>query len=116
VGGVECTLVVSDDGLAVCVPVDGDDVETASVAEEVPSLQPGEGELSEFDLLVTIDSFRGGAVALVASGFHFDEHDRVAIEGDQVDLAELAAGLPGEDAIAKLFEMAGGDPLTFVAQ
>ncbi len=71
-------------------------------------LEIEKGQLRQPALLCHVH--RSGRAEDVAAlgGANLDEDDARAVEGDEIQLAERAAEVAFEDAVAKLFEMAAG--------
>jgi len=67
-------------------------------------------------LLVVVHRFLGHPGFRRAPGLDLDEHQRVAINRDQVDLGARAAKIALQDKIALAPQMALGDPLTSASQ
>ena len=55
-----------------------------------------------------VDGRRPADAGFAAAGLHFDEHDRLAVDGDDVDLAVAQPAARGDDLVALAAEVAGG--------
>jgi hypothetical protein len=99
---------VLDGGSATGGPGDGDDVEAGAAFEQVVALHVGKGEAREAALLGFIDGIGRVAGVVCRARFDFDEDDGAAIDGNEVELADVIAVAAGEDDVAEAAEMAGG--------
>src|SRR5581483_9471589 len=100
---LERARVMDDVRLAVVRrPADGDHVEPGRVVEQAVLRQVGQGRVGELALLGEVHG-RGRPFDVAAlRGPHFDEHERPAVEGDQVEFAGGQVDVAGEDAVAEL--------------
>jgi hypothetical protein len=74
------------------------------------------GDAGDLPALVARDRVEGRAEALAAAALDLDEDDRAAIEGDQVDLAELARVVALQDRVALAAQMLLGGVLALRAE
>src|SRR5207302_78823 len=81
---------VADDGGLAGGPDDGDDVEAGGRLGDAVAREVVLGGLLDLLLLLGIDLLLGRRV-VVGAGLHFDEDEGLALAGDDVDLAEVAA-------------------------
>ena len=72
-------------------PRDRHHVEAALRFQEIVPLQVGERQPRQPPLLGVIDRIGRMSGLLRGAGLHLDEDDRAAVDGDQVELADLAA-------------------------
>ena len=70
---------------------DLNDVETKEDVGIVQQAQPGQASAGNPFPLVAIDRLEGPAEILPRPGFHFDEHERVALPADDIDFAAAAS-------------------------
>src|SRR5579885_2513082 len=103
---------VMDDGRFGLVrgPAEGEHVEAGRAAEEAVLLKEMQRQGRQPALLVVVH--RGGRPlgAFVAGRAHLDEDDRLAVDGHEVQLAEGAVPVAGNDAIPQAADEAGGGP------
>ena len=93
-----------------------DDVEAQFGRVLVVRGEPALGQDPESALLDVADRFNGVAKADRAAGLDLAEDERVAVAGDDVELAVAAAPVPVEDAQAAVGQVGGGDALTVGAE
>jgi hypothetical protein len=86
-------------GIAPFAEEDGDDVEAAGRVTGVILGEIAQGDLPDLPLLSGGDGFLGAAVGFVGAGLDLDENQRLAVLGDDVDLAAEQAETPGEDGV-----------------
>ena len=67
-------------------------------------------------LLGFIDGVGRMAGVVAGAGLDLDEDDRAAIDGDQVELADVVAMAAGDDHVAELAQIAGGSILAAAAE
>ena len=82
---------------AALVDDDGDDVETDFEVEVVTEEVPFSSE-DQVALLAEIHSGGGFATGIARAGFHFHDHQLVAIAGNDVDFVVLETPVAFEDA------------------
>ena len=86
---------------AVLWPDDRNDVESGSTFEQTVSLQIDQSEARQPLLFFEIDGFVRLAGDRRVAGFHFDEHDRAAVDGDDVDFADAELRAAADDFVAE---------------
>lgn len=79
-------------------PGDGDDVEAGGMVEKPATLEVGGSQNGETALLRPIDRFGGMALVAGPAGFYFDEDDRAAVDGNQVQLSQAGTDAAADDA------------------
>ena len=94
-------------------PPDTDHVEAGRPIVQIVFAEKVSCDACDLSLFAAIDGFERIAEAFLGPGFHFDEHHRVAVPGDQVDFARGAAVVALEDAIALPFEVLLGGTLAY---
>ncbi len=88
-------------------PSDGDHVEAGRGFEQVMALEVDHRQAGKAVLLITVDGFGRMTRVVRDASFHFDEYDRPAVHGDQVNLAAANVRTAGDDGIAESLEEAG---------
>jgi hypothetical protein len=63
------------------------DIESKCNVWIIEQAEPGEAAFGNAQLFLSIDSFDGAAKFFAAAGFDFDEHQRIAVAANDVDLA-----------------------------
>src|SRR5262245_25641908 len=96
-------------------PDDRDDVEAGGRLGEAVAGQVELGALGDLVLLVLVDLLFGSWV-VVETGFDLDEDQRLAVAGDDVDFAELAAVVADENLVALALEVTGRGVLAAIAE
>src|SRR5581483_8881254 len=87
-------------------PTDGKDIETGGVAQQMVALEIVEGHARQPPLLLAVHG-RGGLGRVGALGrAHLDEDEAVPVAGDQVELAQRAREVVGEEAVAEPLQVA----------
>src|SRR5687768_674438 len=112
---LERVLDVTDHRLSPLWPDDRDDVEPRGRLRDAVAAEVELGRLGDLVLLAVVDLLLGRRIVIRAS-FHLDEHDRLAVAGDDVDLAEVAAEVADDDLVAEVAQVAGRAVLAAVAQ
>jgi hypothetical protein len=88
-------------GRRVDVQPDADDVEPRRPLVPATRRQEVARHPPDLRLLPAVDGFERGPEPAARAGAHLDEHDRVAVERDDVDLAGAAAEVPHDHAPAE---------------
>src|SRR5581483_8171677 len=91
--------------------MDLDHVETHRAVLRMTAKRIHFGGAPQTALLERMDRFGGRAARCRAPGLDLDEHQRIAVERNQVDLGARCAEVALKDAIAAPPEMALGDTL-----
>ena len=87
-GGVERVFEVVNHGQAVRgLPDDRNDIEAAGLIHSALSLQPCQRCTRDALLFPEVNGFKWLSGCGRASRFHFDKHDLMAIQGNDIDLA-----------------------------
>jgi hypothetical protein len=73
--------------LAFCRPQNFHDIESERNVWIVEQAEPGEAAFGNAQLFLSIDSFNWPTEFFAAAGFDFDEHQRIAVAANDVDLA-----------------------------
>ena len=94
-----------------------DYVEPGRILQKTVRLEEGRRRTGHSLPAVMIDGQCRTRAGLVTAGLHFDEDDRLAVDGDHVDLAVAQPAARGDDAVlAPAPEIAGGAPLALLAE
>ncbi len=101
-----------DVGFSPVVQDDGDHVESAGQILGVLREQVGLRNAGELPLFALVDGDFGVGIVVGGAGFDFDEDQRIAVDGDEVDLTGGAGEIPGDDSITGLFEGSCGTAFT----
>jgi hypothetical protein len=116
-GGVERVFEVANHGQAVRgLPDDRNDIEAAGLIHSALSLQPCQRCTRDALLFPEVNGFKWLSGCGRASRFHFDKHDLMAIQGNDIDLAKAMPVLTFQNAIALLPEKVNGLTFAFVAK
>lgn len=97
-------------------PRQRDDIKSSAMVKQFALLQPHQRQLRELHLFAVSDSLGGMARGMGRTGLHLDEDDPVAVTGDDVDLAPVAAAIAGEDPIALLAQIPDGGVFTAIPE
>jgi hypothetical protein len=92
------------------------DVETGPLFQEVSGLEVSKTGPREPLLLGWPDSLRRMPVFGRSKRFYLNQHNRVAFEADEIDLADLGPAAAIKNAIALGTKISLGGPFTTVAQ
>src|SRR3954454_25269283 len=106
---------VADLGVSALGPDDGADIETR---RGLGTTVAGEEELAclgELVALRLVDLFFGGGI-VVGAGLDLDEHERLAVAGDDVDLADGAPEVALDDLVTLVAQVLGGHVLAATAE
>jgi hypothetical protein len=97
-------------------PGDRDDVEAGSAFKQIVPLQIRQGQPSEPPLLGLIDGISWMAGIVAGARLHFDEHNRPAIDDNQIQFANLIAVPASDDDVAELPQVARSRVLATAAE
>ena len=92
-------------------PDDGDHVEAGARFQQAVLFEVGQSYAGQLPLFGGIDRFGGVSGGAVLAGLDFNEHQAIAVAGDDVDLSEPVGILPGDDRVAQPLEKTGGPAL-----
>ncbi len=95
---------------------DGHSVESVGMRRLPMARQPGARYTLDLTPLQGRDRMEGMAEALTGAGLDLDEGDDIVSRYDQVYLAVPEAVVPGEDRVAGVLEIAGGEVFTVDAE
>jgi hypothetical protein len=92
--GSEDRLKMLDFHMPVVMVKDGGDVKSAGAVCTLCLLKEASGTSNHVLLLGWRDSLTDIAILVGGTGFHLDEHDRLAVEHDQIDFASRTLIVP----------------------
>src|SRR5262245_51986961 len=101
-----------DGGAAADGPGDGDDVETGAAFEQIVPLHVGEGQTRQSLLLGFVNCVCWVTGVVRGPRFDLNEDDGAAIDGNQVELADIIAMTAGDDDVAQAAKVTGSGIFT----